>query len=442
MSEKDELKKKLKNEIFSKLPEYYSKVLQPEAKFIPGKTRIHYAGRVFDASELTNLIDASLDFWLTLGSYGARFEAALAKFLGVEDVALVNSGSSANLVMLASLFSSKLENPLKAGDEIITPAVTFPTTLTPIIQNNLLPVFVDCELDTFNINPNRLEQAISKKTRAIFLPHTLGLPCNMDEVMKTAKEHDLFLLEDSCDALGATYNGKPVGTFGDLASLSFYPAHHITMGEGGAVIINDKKYSRIVRSIRDWGRDCYCKGDSGANGACNNRLDYIVDGIPYDHRYVYTHQGYNLKPTDLQAAIGLAQLEKAPKFIEARRNNFNKLRKGLEKHADKLILPRIEEKSNPSPFAFPITLKSNAGFTRKQLTQFLEKANIETRLIFCGNALRQPAFKNMKHRTAGDLHNSDEIMRNSFFIGVYPGITREMIDYVLGKFDEFFKTFY
>lgn len=440
MSEKDDLKKKLKTEIFSKLPEYYSKVLAPEAKFVPGKTRVHYAGRVFDASELTNLVDASLDFWLTLGQYGAKFESQLAKFLGVEDVVLVNSGSSANLVMLASLVSPKLENPLKAGDEIITPAVTFPTTLTPIIQNNLLPVFVDCELETFNINPNRLEEAISEKTRAIFLPHTLGLSCNMDKVMRVVEKHNLFLLEDSCDALGATFNGKKVGTFGDLASLSFYPAHHITMGEGGAIIINDKKYSRIVRSIRDWGRDCYCKGDSGVNGACNNRLDYQIDGIPYDHRYAYTHQGYNLKPTDLQAAIGLAQLAKAEKFIEARRNNFNKLKAGLAKHSNKLVLPRIEENSNPSPFAFPITVKSNAGFTRKQLSQFLEKANIETRLIFCGNALRQPAFKNIKHRTAGKLTNSDEIMKNSFFIGVYPGINQEMIDYVLSKFDEFFKT--
>ncbi len=437
MTEKDDLKKKLKTEIFSKLPEYYSKILAPETTFVPGKTRIHYSRRVFDASELTNLLDASLDFWLTLGPYGAKFESALAKFLGVHETVLVNSGSSANLVMLASLLSEKIDGRLKQGDEIITPAVTFPTTLTPIIQNNLTPVFVDVELETFNIDATKLENAVTEKTKAIFMPHTLGLPCNMDAVMEVVEKHDLFLLEDSCDALGATYNNKLVGTFGDLASLSFYPAHHITMGEGGAVIINDPKYSRIVRSIRDWGRDCYCKGDSGINGACGKRLDYEIDGIPYDHRYVYTHQGYNLKPTDLQAAIGLAQLEKAPKFIEARRNNFKKLRKGLEKHSGKLILPRVEEKANPSPFAFPITVRKDAGFTRKEITQFLEKANIETRLIFCGNALRQPAFKNMKCRTAGELTNSDEVMRNSFFIGVYPGLTEEMISYVLSKFDEF-----
>lgn len=436
--EKD--KDNLRQEIFSKVAEYYNLVHRPR-EFVPGKSRIHYAGRVWDEEEMINIVDATLDFWITLGAYAQKLETGLARFLGIREVILVNSGSSANLIALTSLLSDQLENRLMPGDEVITPAVTFPTTLTPILQNGLIPVMVDCELGTYNIDPNLLEEAISPKTRALFIPHTLGNPCEMDRMMALCSKYNLFLIEDVCDALGAKYDGKLVGTFGHFGTLSFYPAHHITMGEGGAVFTNDKNLAKIARSVRDWGRDCWCQGEASPKGACGKRFDWKIDGLSadHDHRYVYSNIGYNLKPTDLQAAMGLAQLKKANSFIQKRRENFNKLYQGLKRYEDVFILPRWSEKAEPSWFAFPITIRPSAKFSRRELLVFLENANIETRLIFAGNILRQPAFKNIEHRVIGRLENSDLVMSHAFFIGVYPGITEEMIEYVLGKFEEFFK---
>lgn len=436
--EKD--KDSLRQEIFSKVAEYYNLVHRPR-EFVPGKSRIHYAGRVWDEEEMINIVDATLDFWITLGAYGQKLETGLARFLEIREVILVNSGSSANLIALTSLMSDQLENRLMPGDEVVTPAVTFPTTFTPILQNGLIPVMVDCELGTYNIDPNLLEEAISPKTRALFIPHTLGNPCEMDGIMALCSKYNLFLIEDVCDALGAKYDGKLVGTFGHFGTLSFYPAHHITMGEGGSVFTNDKNLARIARSVRDWGRDCWCRGEASPKGACGKRFDWKIDGLSadYDHRYVYSNIGYNLKPTDLQAALGLAQLKKANSFIQKRRENFNRLYQGLKRYEDVFILPRWSEKAEPSWFAFPITIRPSAKFSRRELLVFLENANIETRLIFAGNILRQPAFKNIEHRLVGRLENSDLVMSHAFFIGVYPGITEEMIEYVLGKFEEFFK---
>lgn len=430
----------LRQEIFSKVAEYYNLVHRPR-EFVPGKSRIHYAGRVWDEEEMINIVDATLDFWITLGAYSQKLETGLARFLGIREVVLVNSGSSANLIALTSLMSDQLENRLMPGDEVVTPAVTFPTTLTPILQNGLIPVMVDCELGTYNINPNLLEEAISPKTRALFIPHTLGNPCEIDRIMALSSKYNLFLIEDACDALGAKYDGKLVGTFGHFGTLSFYPAHHITMGEGGAVFTNDKNLAKIARSVRDWGRDCWCRGEASPKGACGKRFDWKIDGLSsdYDHRYVYSNIGYNLKPTDLQAAMGLAQLKKANSFIQKRRENFNRLYQGLKRYEDVFILPRWSEKAEPSWFAFPITIRPSAKFSRRELLVFLENANIETRLIFAGNILRQPAFKNIEHRVIRRLENSDLVMSHAFFIGVYPGITEEMIEYMLGKFEEFFK---
>ena len=430
----------LKKEIFNKVRQYY-KLAHRERKFIPGETKIHYAGRVYDDSEMINMIDAVLDFWITLGDYGKGFEEELANYLGVLDIILVNSGSSANLISCSILLSQQLDRPLKQGDEVITPAVTFPTTLAPIIQNGLIPVFVDVDLGTYNLNLQLLERAVSEKTRLIFVPHTLGNPCKIDKIMEIARKYGLYVIEDACDALGTKYNGKFVGTFGQLGTLSFYPAHHISTGEGGAIITNDKKLARIARSIRDWGKDCFCNRNSGPDGACGNRFNYKIDGIPegYDHRYVYTNFGYNLKPTDVQAAMGVAQLRKLPKFIAKRKANFQKIFNGLKKYRDYFILPTWSRKADISWFAFPLTIKPEAGFLRKELVTYLEKNNIETRYLFAGNILRQPAYKNIKCRVVRDLKNSDIVMRNSFFIGCYPGLNDEQIDYILRKFDEFFK---
>jgi len=438
MTRSGEGKENLKREIFDKVAQYY-RLFHADQKFIPGKSKIHYAGRVYDEEEMINIVDAALDFWVTLGPYGRKLEASLAQFLGVKEVMLVNSGSSANLISLTSLVSDQLENCLMPGDEVITPAVTFPTTFTPIIQNGLIPVMVDCEPGTYNINPNLLEEAISPRTRALCIPHTLGNPCEMDRVMALCSKYNLFLIEDACDALGATYDGKPVGTFGHFGTLSFYPAHHISMGEGGAIFTDDKNLARIARSVRDWGRDCWCRGDSSPKGACGKRFDWEIEGFigDYDHRYVYSNIGYNLKPTDLQAAMGLAQFKKADFFIQRRKENFNRLYQGLKEYEDVFILPRWSYKAEPSWFAFPITIRPDAKFTRKELLVFLEDANIETRLIFAGNILRQPAFKNIKHRVFSTLDNSDLVMSHAFFVGVYPEITEEMIDYMLGKFVEF-----
>lgn len=426
----------LKKEIFNKVKEYYLLAHQPKS-FIPGKTKVPYAGRLFNEEEIINLVESSLDFWLTAGQFAREFEKQMCDYFSAKKFYLVNSGSSANLIMVSALRSTQFNKYFKPGDEVITPSVTFPTTLSPIIQNQLIPVFVDCEIGTYNIDYSQIEDAVGYRTKAILVPHTLGNPCNMDAIMDVAKRKNLVVLEDCCDALGATFGRKLVGTFGCMASLSFYPAHHITMGEGGGIIVNDQKFIKIVLSLRDWGRDCWC--EPGHSNTCGKRFCGKFGDLPfgYDHKYVYSNIGYNLKITDMQAAVGLAQFRKLEKFVEARRNNFNYFYKHLKEFEDKLILPKSEEKSNPSWFGFPITVRE--GIEVNKLIKYLEDAKIETRKIFAGNILRQPGFKNISYRIHRNLKNSDEIMERSFFIGVYPGLTQKMMEYVVEKFGEFFK---
>ena len=430
----------LRGEIFEKIAEFYS-LEHGEKPFVPGQTKIHYAGRVYDEREMLAMVDAVLEFWLTMGRHAEEFEKELGKFLGVSEVVFVNSGSSANLLAVATLCSKELKGHLEEGDEVITPAVTFPTTVAPLIQNGLIPAFVDCELGTYNLNVSALEEAFSERTRALFVPHTLGNPCEMDEIMKLAEKWGLFVIEDACDALGSRFDGNHVGTFGHLGTLSFYPAHHITTGEGGAVITNDKKLAKIARSIRDWGRACWCEyNTTDPNGACGRRFEWKIPGLPdtYDHRYLYTNIGYNLRPTDIQAALGTVQLAKLPGFIEKRKHNFQRLLEGLKRYEDHLILPRWSERADVSWFAFPISVRPEAPFTRQELVHWLEDARIETRLLFAGNIIMQPGYRDMKCRLVGKLENSDLVMRNSFFIGVYPGLDDARINYVLDTFEEFF----
>ncbi|OGR82366.1 MAG: lipopolysaccharide biosynthesis protein RfbH [Elusimicrobia bacterium RIFCSPHIGHO2_02_FULL_57_9] len=426
---------KLKLEILKKVRQYYGLAHKP-AKFIPHKTRIQYSGRVFGPEEMEALADSALDFWLTLGPYGDLFEKKMRKFFRSRDFVAVNSGSTANLTAVMSLMSRQLDNPLRAGDEVITPAVTFPTTVAPLVHGGLIPVFVDCEIGTYNINPHLIEAALSPKTRAIIIPHTLGNPCDMDIIGDIAKRRGLYLVEDSCDALGGTFQDKLVGTFGELATLSFFPAHHITMGEGGGVVVNAGRFSRIVRSVRDWGRDCWCA--TGKSNTCGKRFGWQLGDLPmgYDHKYIYSNLGYNFKPTDMQAAVGNAQVERIPDFVAARRKNFKRLYKGLEAYCDRLVLPTLDSRSNPSWFGFPITVKE--GLSRRELVAWLENANIETRLVFGGNILKQPGYQGIAARVPGPLEQTDRIMNSSFFIGVYPGLTEEMLDYVLKTFKGFF----
>jgi len=426
----------LKREILAKVREYHS-AAHRAAPFQPFSSRIPYAGRVYGESELINLVDASLDFWLTLGAWGDRFEQTLRQRLGARDVALVNSGSSANLTAVTALTSAQLENPLRPGDEVITPAATFPTTLAPLLQNQLMPVLVDCEIGTYNADPALVEQAVTSRTRAIMVPHTLGNPCDLERITAIAAKHQLYLIEDSCDALGSRYDGRLVGTFGDLATISFYPAHHITMGEGGAVVSNKAHYGRIVRSVRDWGRDCWCA--PGESNTCGKRFGWRLGALPegYDHKYSYSHIGYNLKPTDLQAAIGVAQLDRLDDFISRRRANFQTLYSGLAPFEDGLILPRWDPRAEPSWFGFPITVR--AGVSRRALAQWLEDANIETRDLFGGNILKQPAYMDAPLRVFGELTQTDRVMRDTFFIGVYPGLTEKMLEFVIERFNAFFR---
>lgn len=409
---------------------------QKPAAWRPGQDKVPYAGRVVGADEMANLVEASLECWLTLGPWGDKFEASLKKFLGVRDALLVNSGSSANLVALTSMCCDMIGDPLRPGDEVITPAVTFPTTLNPIVQNGLTPVFVDCEIGTYNADAAEIEAAVGPRTRGLVLPHTLGNVFDLDRVLALCKKHDLWLMEDTCDALGSTWDGKPVGTFGDFGTVSFYPAHHLTMGEGGAVVTNTAIHGRTALSIRDWGRDCWCP--PGQSNTCNQRFDWQLGGLPhgYDHKYIYSNIGYNLKPTDLQAAIGLAQMDKLPGFIEQRKRNFKRLFAGLKDLGD-LILPRWDPRADVSWFAFPITVKPEAPFTRQDLVQYLESKKIETRMIFAGNLLRQPAYGKISKRVVGELKNSDLVMTNTFFVGVYPGLTEPMLDFMIEQFHEF-----
>jgi CDP-6-deoxy-D-xylo-4-hexulose-3-dehydrase len=429
-------RKNLRRQILDLVREYHA--AEPKKSFRPGEDPVRYAGRYFDEKELVNLVDSSLDFWLTAGRYAEQFEASLAEFLGVENVLLVNSGSSANLVAFSTLTSPKLKDRrVKPGDEVITVAAGFPTTVAPIIQNRAVPVFVDVELGTYVPTFDKIEAALSPKTKAVMIAHTMGVPYAVREVREFCDRHGLWLVEDNCDALGSRYAGRLTATYGDLATFSFYPAHHITMGEGGAVAAANEDLARIARSFRDWGRDCYCAG--GENNTCGKRFAQQFGTLPfgYDHKYVYSHIGYNLKVTDMQAAIGVAQLRKLDQFVTARKRNHAALAAGLKKHERHLILHTAPPKSDPSWFGYVITVRPEAPFTRAELVNALETARIETRNLFCGNLLRQPAFADIEHRVVGSLANTDLITTNTFFVGVYPGLTPEMIQHVLGTVDCF-----
>lgn len=424
-------KEELQTEILRLVREYHATAF-PAREFVPGTSAVPYAGRVFDAEEIVNLVDSSLEFWLTTGRYAAKFEREFARFIGIRSALLVNSGSSANLVALSCLTSPKLkERQLRPGDEVITAGTGFPTTVNPIIQNRLVPVFLDVDIPTYNLSVSQLEEALSPRTRAIMVAHTLGNPFDLGAVKAFAEKHNLWLVEDCCDAVGSTYRGQNCGTFGDLATVSFYPAHHMTMGEGGAVLTDKPMLKTLAESFRDWGRDCWC--EPGKDNTCGKRFDWQLGELPcgYDHKYTYSHIGYNLKLTDMQAAVGVAQMGKLPAFIEARRRNFRSLREGLREMEDIFILPEATEGSDPSWFGFPIAVRPESGFTRHQVVTHLEAAKIATRLLFGGNLLRQPAYEGVEHRRIGTLTNSDYVMNNVFWIGVYPGLTEAMLDYVL-----------
>ena len=440
MNRENRNKERLKNDVFRKIVEFYQ-LMKRDEEFVPGESKVHYAGRVFDEKEMIAMADSLLDFTLTYGKKGVKFEEEFSKYHNVENAILVNSGSSANLLAVSALCSPQLKGDnLKMGDEVITPAVTFPTTFNPIIQNNLTPVVIDVKLGTYNMDVNEMRRAKSPKTKAIMIPHTLGNPNEMDAVMDFAEDNDLYVIEDTCDALDSRYNGRLCGTFGDMGTFSFYPAHHITMGEGGAVITNDKNLASIVRSIRDWGKACYCKpGEIDPRGACKRRFNFRVGSICYDHKYIYSNIGYNLKPLDLQAAMGLVQFKKLPKFTKARKKNFKILYEEFSKYEDSFILPESLPRADPSWFAFPLTVKEKAGFKRGDIINWFERNNIETRLLFAGNIIRQPAYKEVNYRVVGDLKNSDNIMKNAFFIGVYPGIDEERMNYILEKIREFMR---
>lgn len=429
---------KLREEIYAKVTEYYEKA-HADQSFTPGESRVQYAGRVYDGREMVNMVEAVLEFWLTAGRHAEEFEKRLGRFIGAREVIPVNSGSSANLVAMTALCSPQFKNRLHPGDEVITPSVTFPTTLAPIIQNRLIPVLVDAEMGTYNIDVDQLEAALSPRTRALFITHTLGNPIAMDRVVEFAKAHRLLLIEDTCDALGSKYDGQSVGTFGHLATLSFYPAHHITMGEGGAVYTNSRRLARIARTIRDWGRDCWCGYENPVDGQCGIRFEREIEGMEgyYDHRYYFTEIGYNLKLTDVQAAMGLAQLDKLPGFVAARKRNFAQLYEGMKQWEEFFILPRWLPKADPSWFAFPITVRGAAPFDRTTLTHYLERRKVETRMLFAGNILKQPGYRNIERRVIGSLPVSDQVMRSTFFVGVYPGLTGAKIDYMLNVFADF-----
>ena len=427
----------LRERIASLVREYYQAQFSARA-FDAQADLAHYAGRVFDDEELCALVDASLDFFLTANRYAERFEGDFAEYLELSNALLVNSGSSANLVALTTLTSPRLgERRLKPGDEVITVAAGFPTTLAPILQNNLVPVFVDVSLGDYTAVPDQVRAAVGPRTRAIMMAHTLGVPFDLDTVMDLSKKHDLWVVEDNCDALGSLYRGRLTGTYGHLASFSFYPAHHITMGEGGCVATEDDQLARIARSFRDWGRDCYCAG--GESNTCGTRFSQQFGTLPYgyDHKYVYSHVGYNLKVTDMQAAIGCAQLAKLPGFIARRRANFDRLLAALRPYEDRLLLPEPTPQSEPSWFGFVITVREKAGFTRAEIVRFLEANRVETRMLFAGNLLRHPAFQDIPRRVVGDLANTDTVMNDTFFVGVYPGLDTARLDYIISVFQRF-----
>ena len=428
----------IRSEISKLVDQFAAQAYAPKI-FIAGQSVIPPAGKVIGAEEIKLMVEASLDGWLTTGRFNKEFEKRLANFIGVKHLITVNSGSSANLVAFSALTSPKLgERAIKKGDEVIGVAAGFPTTVNPIAQFGAIPVFVDVEMHTHNINVDLIEAAITPKTKAIMLAHTLGNPFNLAKIREICDKYNLWLVEDCCDALGATYDGKHVGTFGDIGTVSFYPAHHITMGEGGAVFTNNSELSVIAESFRDWGRDCYCA--TGCDNTCNARFEQKLGGLPYgyDHKYTYSHLGYNLKITDMQAACGLAQMDRLEDFIKSRRDNFEYLKSKLASCVDFIEIAEPTENSEPSWFGFPITLKEDAGVSRVELVTFLDQNKIGTRLLFAGNLTLQPYFTEVEYRVVGELTNTDRTMNQTFWVGIYPGLSTAELDFVASKFEEFF----
>lgn len=429
----------LRAQILELVGEYYAEAF-PARNFVPGETPVPVSGRVFDATEIQYLVDAGLDFWLTTGRFAAQFEQEFAQVFGLRHAMLVNSGSSANLVALSCLTSPTLgERALRPGDEVVTVATGFPTTVNPIIQNQLVPVFVDVNVPTYNVDVSQLELAVSERTRAVMLAHTLGNPFDLSAVTEFARKYNLWLIEDCCDAVGATYENRHVGSFGDLATVSFYPAHHITMGEGGCVLTDRPRLKKLAESFRDWGRDCWC--EPGKDNTCGKRFDWQLGDLPcgYDHKYTYSHIGYNLKLTDMQAAVGVAQLRKLPSFIETRNRNFQSLYEGLQDLEEFFILPQATPRSAPSWFGFPLAVRPQAPFTRDKVVRHLEANRIGTRLLFGGNLVRQPAYRDVARRVVGDLSNSDFVMNQVFWVGVYPGLSNEMTQFIIETLHGFVK---
>lgn len=430
-----------REQIYINIINYYNNNYK-QKEFIPGISKVNYAGRVFNEEELLNAIDAVLDYWLTEGRFSEDFSCKLSKYLNIDNIILTNSGSSANLLALSALTSNKLlDKRLVPGDEVITVAAAFPSTVVPIIQNNLIPVFVDIELGTYNINVNKIEQGLSNKTKCIILSHTLGNPFNIEVVTNLSRKYGLWLIEDNCDALGSIYQERKTGTFGDISTMSFYPAHHITTGEGGAIACNDDNLAMIIKSFRDWGRDCYCSG--GESNTCGKRFTQQFGKLPYgyDHKYVYSELGYNLKMTDIQAAIGSAQMDKLPSFVEKRKLNYCKWNNVFKEYDNYFILPNATDYSEPAWFAYPLTVKRDAPFSRDNITTYLNSNLIETRNMFAGNIIRQPSFMNTKYRVSGTLKNTDVVMNSTFFLGTYPGLTQEMIDYTIEKIEFYLDKF-
>jgi CDP-6-deoxy-D-xylo-4-hexulose-3-dehydrase len=433
MSRADELR----SQILNLVAEYSHEAFPSPKKFVAGENPIPVSGRVFDASDVQTLVDSSLDFWLTAGRFSDDFERKFARRIGVRGARLVNSGSSANLLAVSVLTSLTLgERQLKPGDEVITLAAGFPTTVNPIIQNRAVPVFIDVQLGSYNADVALLEEALSPRTKAVIFAHTLGNPFDLDAVTAFTRKHNLWLIEDCCDALGSVYKGRNVGTFGDLATVSFYPAHHITMGEGGCVLTDKPQLDRLVESFRDWGRDCWCA--PGKDNTCGKRFDWQLGTLPcgYDHKYTYSHIGYNLKVTDMQAAVGVSQLEKLDIYISARKRNFAVLKSGLMNLQDVFLLPEATPESEPSWFGFPLAVKPESGLTRDKVTRYLESRKIGTRLLFGGNLVRQPAYKDVEYRVVGDLKNTNYVMNNVFWIGVYPGLNDSMLQHMLSSLSE------
>jgi CDP-6-deoxy-D-xylo-4-hexulose-3-dehydrase len=434
MSERSE---QLRQQILDLTAQFHAEAF-PKRDFVPGTSSVPVSGKVIDASDISAVVDSALDAWFTTGRWAKDFERKLARFFGLRSASLVNSGSSANLVALSALTSPKLgDRALKPGDEVITVAAGFPTTVNPIFQNRLVPVFLDVTLPTYEIDVTQLEAARSEKTKAVMIAHTLGNVFNVEAISAFCKKYNLWLIEDCCDALGSTFKGQKVGTFGDIATVSFYPAHHITMGEGGAVLTDKPALQVLIDSFRDWGRDCWC--EPGVDNTCGKRFDWQLGTLPcgYDHKYTYSHVGYNLKATDMQAALGCSQIEKLPHFIERRKENFAYLKNSLQHLEEFLQLPVAGEHADPSWFGFPIGVKPGAPFTRDQLTRELDAKKIGTRLLFAGNLLRQPAYEGLEYRVVGDMTGSDYVMNNVFWIGVYPGLTPEMLDYVTTTITDF-----